>query len=65
MVGQSLARDVLGELLDHGRVLLHGDHRAWDQLAVLARGEVPRPDPHQVVKGELQDQPALRHHLKK
>lgn len=33
------------------------------ELAMSADGEVPRFDAHQVVKGELQDQPPFRAHL--
>ena len=42
---------------------MHGQDAARHQLPVLPDGEVPGPDPHEVVEGELQDQPALRTHL--
>ena len=42
---------------------VHGQDAARHQLPVLPDGEVPGPDPHEVVEGELQDQPALRAHL--
>lgn len=60
-VGDALARDVLGQLVQHGVVGPHDGAR--DQLPVRAHGEVPRLDAHQVVERELQDQPAFRAHL--
>ena len=32
---------------------LHGDDRSGYELSVVPDGEVPRPDPHQVVEIEL------------
>lgn len=63
VVCEALAGDVLGQLFYHGRVLLHGYHTAGNQLPVLACGKVPGSNTHQVIKCELQDQPALCHHL--
>lgn len=44
---------------------MNSQDAAWDELPVLPDGEMPRLNPHQVVEGELQDQPALRAHLAK
>ena len=63
MVGQSLARDVLGELLYHCGILLHGNDGTRDQFPVLPRREVPRANPHQVIKGEFQYETAFCDHL--
>jgi len=62
----ALPRDVLGQLLQHARVLLsvQRHHRPRDQLTVSANRQVPRLDPHQVVKSELQYQTTLSAHLK-
>ena len=42
---------------------LHGDDGARDELAVVADGEVPGADPHQVVEVELDNEATLGVHL--
>jgi hypothetical protein len=66
-VGDALARDVFGQLLQHAGVLrrVQRHHRPRDQLAVRAHRQVPRLDAHQVVERELQNQTTLRAHLSK
>lgn len=46
-----------------GQTHVHGEDAAWDELAVLPDGEVPRLNPHQVIEGKLQDQTSLCTHL--
>ena len=65
MIREALPRDVLRELFYHCRILLHGDHTARDQLSMLLGRKMPRSYPHQVVKREFQDQPALCDNLKR
>jgi hypothetical protein len=42
---------------------VHGQYTAWYQFTVLSDAEVPRLDPHHVVKHELQVQTTLHTHL--
>lgn len=44
---------------------VHGQDAAGDELSVLPDGKVPRLDPHQIIKGELQYQTTLRTNLEK
>lgn len=46
-----------------GHTHVHGQDAAGDELSVLPDGKVPRLDPHQIIKGKLQYQAALRTHL--
>ncbi len=43
---------------------MHGENAPWDKFPILSDVEVPRLDPHQIIEGELQNQPALRTHLR-
>lgn len=53
-VGQAHAGDVFRELLQHLRVLcVHGQYASRDEFSVLADGEVPSLDPHQVIEGKF------------
>ena len=42
---------------------LHGNDPTWNELFVLPDGKMPAPNSHKVIKRELQDEPALSHHL--
>lgn len=41
-------------------VLLHSDDGARNEFVVVVDGEVPHPDPHQLVNTHLQQQPSFR-----
>lgn len=43
---------------------MHGENAPWDKFPILSDVEVPRLDPHQIIEGELQNQPALCTHLR-
>ena len=38
---ETLTRDIFSKVLDYRGVLLHGDHRSRDELAVATHGEMP------------------------
>lgn len=61
-VGDALAGDVLGELVER-RVVGRVHRLARDELAVRAHRHVPRLDAHEVVERELQYEAALGAHL--
>lgn len=52
-IGDALPGDVLAELLQHTRVLLHAS-RPGHQLPMPPHRHMPRLYPHEVVEGELQ-----------
>ena len=59
---ESLARNILWQAFYHSG-LLHGQDGPRDKFSVVAHSKMPRPNPHHVIKGKLDNQPSLCVHL--